>query len=162
MNIKLKAVKDDDLATLFDFQNDPIANQMADFPARSNEDFITHWKQNIFANSASITQSIWFNDQLVGHLVSWIDQNKSIQDDGAGIRLIGYWIGREFWGQGIATQALKLFLKQYISSPVYAYIDKHNMGSLKVVEYNGFVDISAEYPQLISKANLLLFRLMSV
>jgi RimJ/RimL family protein N-acetyltransferase len=74
------------------------------------------------------------------------------------MRLVGYWIGREHWGKGIATKAVEMFLKQFISSPVFAYINKQNEGSVAVAYANGFFDVTAQYPQLISKDSLRLFR----
>jgi hypothetical protein len=39
MNISLYPVAEADLAILFEFEHDPIANEMADFPARELEAF---------------------------------------------------------------------------------------------------------------------------
>ncbi|MGI2176092.1 GNAT family N-acetyltransferase [Shewanella ulleungensis] len=157
MNIYLKDVSEQDLSLLFEFQNDPIANNMADVPAREREAFYQHWQQNIFANDQGIAIGIWHNNLLVGHLVSWVNLELATPDEPE-VRLIGYWIGRKYWGQGIATQALKLFLQQYITSPVYAYIDAQNQGSLKVAQANGFVDVTPQYPSLFTKDNLLIFK----
>ncbi len=157
MNIYLKDVSEQDLSLLFEFQNDPIANNMADVPAREQAAFYRHWQQNIFANDQAIAIGIWHDNVLVGHLVSWINDELATENEPE-VRLIGYWIGRKYWGQGIATQALKLFLQQYITSPVYAYIDTQNQGSLKVAQANGFVDVTPQYPSLFTKDNLLIFK----
>ncbi|MDD8061209.1 MULTISPECIES: GNAT family N-acetyltransferase [Shewanella] len=157
MNIYLKDVSEQDLSLLFDFQNDPIANKMADVPAREREAFYQHWQQNIFSNQHSMAIGIWHNNLLVGHLVSWVNLELATVDEPE-VRLIGYWIGREYWGQGIATNALKMFLQHYIKSPVYAYIDAQNQGSLKVAQANGFVNVTPQYPSLFTKDNLLIFK----
>jgi RimJ/RimL family protein N-acetyltransferase len=56
---------------------------------------------------------------------------------------VGYWLGREFWGQGIATQALALFLKEERTRPLVAHVAQHNIGSRRVLEKCGFVVVSA-------------------
>jgi hypothetical protein len=58
-------------------------------------------------------------------------------------REVGYWLGREFWGQGIATQALALFLEEEPTRPLVAHVAKHNIGSRRVLEKCGFVVVSA-------------------
>ena len=51
---------------------------------------------------------------------------------------LSYWLGKEFWGRGIATQALALFLDVVSVRPVYARVAKDNVGSIRVLEKNGF------------------------
>ena len=55
-----------------------------------------------------------------------------------GQREVGYWIGKEYWGQGIATRALSEFLEQVPLRPLRAVVAKHNRGSLRVLEKCGF------------------------
>src|SRR4029453_1988037 len=49
-----------------------------------------------------------------------------------------YWIGREFWGRGIATQALAVLLSAVKTRPLYARAAKDNVASLRVLEKCGF------------------------
>ena len=56
---------------------------------------------------------------------------------------IGYWIGEPFWGQGIATEAIKLIVgKVREHSPLivrlYAEVFDHNPASMRALEKNGF------------------------
>jgi RimJ/RimL family protein N-acetyltransferase len=53
-------------------------------------------------------------------------------------RLVGYWLGREFWGQGLATRALAELLVEVTERPLYAYVAKTNIGSARVLEKCGF------------------------
>ena len=48
---------------------------------------------------------------LYSNIGSW-------QDDGR--RLVGYWIGRQYWGRGVATQALARFVARDPELP-FAY-----------------------------------------
>ncbi|MGI2145404.1 GNAT family N-acetyltransferase [Shewanella frigidimarina] len=157
MNISLHPITEADLDILFEFENDPIANKMADFVPRKRKAFNLHWQQKVLANEKAIAQGIWIDDVLVGNVLSWINTDAAAKSDPQ-MRLVGYWIGREHWGKGIATKAVEIFLKQFISSPVFAYIDKQNEGSVAVAYANGFFDVTAQYPQLISKDSLRLFR----
>jgi len=52
---------------------------------------------------------------------------------------IGYWIGREYCGRGIATAALAEFLGHDLARPLHAFVAVHNIASIRVVEECGFV-----------------------
>lgn len=56
----------------------------------------------------------------------------------SGERLVGYWIGRQDWGKGVATRALSEFLGHVTTRPLYARVAKHNVASLRVLEKWGF------------------------
>ncbi|QBF82481.1 N-acetyltransferase [Shewanella maritima] len=86
--------------------------------------------------------------QLVGNIVSWQVPIEVGSPMIAGQKLqlasehyTGYWIGREFWGKGIATRALNTFLHQHSPRPLLAWVAEHNTGSIKVLERNGFKQI---------------------
>jgi RimJ/RimL family protein N-acetyltransferase len=131
--ILLRDVIASDLPIFFEQQLDPIANQMAAFPARDRDAFMAHWAK-IMADEANILKTILYGDQIAGNLVSW-------EHDGE--REVGYWLGREFWGKGIATQALSLLLGQVTTRPLYAYVAKHNLASIRVLEKCGFTITSS-------------------
>jgi RimJ/RimL family protein N-acetyltransferase len=56
--------------------------------------------------------------------------------------IIGYWIGEPFWGQGIATEALKQFSVYMFSNTeverLQASVFSTNLGSMRVLENAGF------------------------
>ncbi|MFW5709800.1 MAG: GNAT family N-acetyltransferase, partial [Chloroflexota bacterium] len=51
---------------------------------------------------------------------------------------VGYWLGQNYWGKGIATRALTVFLDQVNVRPIYAYVAKQNIASRRVLEKCGF------------------------
>lgn len=51
---------------------------------------------------------------------------------------LGYWIGREFWGRGIASAALSQFLHYETTRPLTAHVVKHNAASIRVLQKAGF------------------------
>ena len=77
---------------------------------------------------------------MAGNIVSFVN---------SGEREVGYWIGREFWGRGVATRALAGFLRLEARRPLYAGVARHNAASIKVLENCGFW-ISGEEPEDLS------------
>jgi ribosomal-protein-alanine N-acetyltransferase len=57
---------------------------------------------------------------------------------------ITYWIDKKFWGQGIATTALKGLLKIEQTRPIYGRVAFDNYGSQKVLEKCGFIKIGKD------------------
>lgn len=127
--VTLRAVSADDLPIFYEHQLDTEAAQMAEFPSRDWESFMAHWKK-IMADEANILKTIVYDGQVAGNIVSWEHE---------GEQEVGYWIGREYWGRGIVTTALKQFLELVSIRPLYAFVVKHNIASRRVLEKCGFV-----------------------
>jgi RimJ/RimL family protein N-acetyltransferase len=127
-DIRLREVTDDDLPVFFEHQRDPEANRMAAFPARDRDAFMAHWAK-IRVDEATTIRAVLLDGQVVGNVVSWERDRQ---------RVVGYWIGRSYWGRGIATRALAAFLGLVRARPLYAFVAKHNTGSIRVLEKCGF------------------------
>lgn len=56
------------------------------------------------------------------------------------VTLKSYWIGKQYWGKGIATEALLNFLPKLKVRPLYARAAKENPASIRVLEKCGFKD----------------------
>ena len=128
MNVNLRNITVPDLPILFEQQLDPEATTMAAFPSRDREAFDAHWAK-VMANESNITKTIEADGQVAGNMLSWEMDGK---------REVGYWLGKEFWGRGIATEALKQFLDEVKTRPLWAHVAKHNLGSKRVLEKCGF------------------------
>jgi RimJ/RimL family protein N-acetyltransferase len=126
--IFLRDVMESDLPIFFEQQLDPDANRMAAFPARGREAFMTHWIK-ILGDESVYKKTILFNEHVAGNIVSFLQY---------GVRAVGYWLGKEYWGKGIATQALSAFLVHVKERPLYAHVAKHNLASRRVLEKCGF------------------------
>ncbi|GAA0558039.1 GNAT family N-acetyltransferase [Paractinoplanes ferrugineus] len=126
--LRLRPVEDSDLDTLFEHQADPAAAAMADFPSRGREQFDAHWAK-IRRDESTILRTVLVDDTVAGGVNSWLDDGR---------RLIGYWIGRELWGRGVASRALALFVAEVPERPLHAYVAAHNIGSMRVLAKNGF------------------------
>ena len=127
--VRLRDIEPNDLPVFYEQQLDPDATHMAAFPARDRASFDAHWERNILGNPAAITQTILVDGEVAGNIGSWPQ---------GGIRLVGYWIGKEYWGKGIATRALSAFLHLVTERPLHAHVVKHNVGSIRVLEKCGF------------------------
>ena len=134
--VRLRAVEDSDLDVLFAHQADPAAVAMAAFPARDRKQFDAHWAK-IRLDDTVVLRTILAGDVVAGVVSSWPDDGR---------RLIGYWIGREYWGRGVATRALALFLTEVPARPLYAHVATHNAGSMRVLRKCGFQPDPLEAP----------------
>ena len=130
----LRDVSDGDLDTLFEHWTDPEANQMAAFTAADPSDrgaFDACWARPR-GDEAITARTIEVDGQVVGTISSWSNQ---------GEREVTYWIGREHWGKGIATRALREFLEVERERPLYGVAAKDNAGSIRVLEKCGFAPV---------------------
>lgn len=134
--ILLRDVRESDLSTFFKQQLDRTANYMAAFTSKDPTDrdaFTAHWTKIL--NDDTITKkTILFEGQVAGHIASF---------ERFGKPEVTYWIGKEYWGKGIATKALSEFLDYLKTRPLYARAAKDNIASIRVLEKCGFT-ISGE------------------
>ena len=130
--ITLRDVIEDDLHEFFKHQLDSAASHMAAFTAKDPGDkaaFTAHWTK-IRGDGTTKIKTILFKGDVSGHVASFMLFGK---------REITYWIGRKYWGNGIATKALSEFLRDEKMRPLYARAAKDNVASLRVLEKCGFV-----------------------
>jgi RimJ/RimL family protein N-acetyltransferase len=126
--VHLRRVEDGDLEVFFAHQADPEAVEMAAFPARDRDQFMAHWAK-LRADDSLVVRTIVADGLVAGNIGSW---------PADGQQLLGYWIGREWWGRGVATQALGLLVDEVPVRPLYAHVAVHNVGSIRVLEKCGF------------------------
>lgn len=127
--IRLRELTASDLPTLFAHQDDPEANRMALVAPRTWEAFEAHWSK-VLTNPEVTARGILVGEELVG-------QVSCFKMDGRW--WVGYWIDREYWGRGVATQALAMLLPQVAVRPIYACVAVENVGARRVLEKCGFV-----------------------
>ncbi|MBS1636887.1 MAG: GNAT family N-acetyltransferase [Bacteroidetes bacterium] len=136
-NITLTKTEKDDLDTFFQFQLDPEANYLAAFTAKDPNDkpaYIEKYSKHL-ADTAINMQTIRIDGTIAGSIAAF-----TIEND----REITYWIDKAFWGQGIATAALRALLKMEQTRPIYGRVAFDNHGSQKVLGKCGFVKIGTD------------------
>ena len=132
LDISLRATEISDLDILFQFQLDKEGVFLAAFmPANYTNKIAYIEKYTKLINDPTLNnQTIIFDNNIVGSIAKFVMQ---------GDTEITYWIDRKFWGQGIATNALKLFLQIEQTRPIFGRVAFDNFGSQKVLEKNGFM-----------------------
>jgi RimJ/RimL family protein N-acetyltransferase len=124
----LREVREDDLDVFFEQQRDPEAMAMALMPAREREAFDAHWRR-ILADEGAVIRTIDAGGEVAGNVLSWQLEGR---------QLVGYWLGREFWGRGLATAALRELVQELGRRPLHAWVATSNLGSIRVLEKCGF------------------------
>ena len=138
MQCILRELRDEDLAVLFEQWADPVAAQMAAFTAPDHMDrraFERRWAR-LNADETVINRVIVVDGEIAGTIGSWGDP---------GDREVTYWIGRSFWGKGVATAALRAFLTVDPARPLRGRVAADNIASRRVLEKCGFRVVAHEH-----------------
>ena len=134
-DVNLRAVQDSDLPVFYEDQSDPDASRMAAVASRDEEAFTEHWRK-ILADESTLIRTIVSEGAVAGNVLSF---------ERDGLREVGYWISRDHWGKGIATEALDAFLVEDTTRPIYARVASDNFGSVRVLEKSGFEVLRSEW-----------------
>lgn len=131
MHIALREVHDSDLPVFFRQMNDPEALRMAAFTPKDPADwgaFAVHWAK--IRASRDVVRTILGDGDVLGSTAVYGEP---------GEREVTYWVDRAYWGQGVATAALRALLAEVRDRPLYARAAADNTGSRRVLEKCGFV-----------------------
>lgn len=131
LDVVLRPVVDADVPIFHAFELDPAARYLAAFVPAARADpvvFHAHWAR-LRADPDIINRTIVADGRVAGSLGSFLRE---------GQREVCYWLGREFWGQGIGTRALATFVQILGQRPLYAGVAHDNFGSLRVLAKCGF------------------------
>ncbi len=127
--VRLRPIQASDLTRMYELQRDPESNRMAVTIPRTREAFDSHWPKAV-DDPANTARAILIGDQFVGYISRFPMESQEH---------IGYWIDRSFWGMGIASRALQLFLHEVIQRPLIATVATSNGASLRILQKSGFV-----------------------
>lgn len=135
--ISLRQTAIADLDYLFEFQLDEDAKYFAAFTPKDPADkpaYINKFTK-LLSDPTVNNQTIMSGNTIAGSIAKFeLEGNAEIT----------YWIDKRFWGKGIATQALQIFLTLEKSRPLLGRVAFDNYASQKVLEKNGFVKIGAD------------------
>ena len=135
MKVRLRPVVASDLPVHFEHQADPESAALAAVPSRDRDAFDTHWAR-ILADPAVVVLTIEADGEVAGSALSFVRDGR---------RQVGYRIGREHWGRGVATAALtELVARNVTDRPLFARVATHNPASRRVLEKCGFRLVARE------------------
>ena len=132
--IELRNARPKDVPVFYRMYADPEANRRGAFTPRKKADFFKHWRK-VLANRLNLKKTIVADGEVVGYMVSFYRNGTGIKPRR---REIGYWIAREHWGNGYATEGLRLLLETHHTRPLYARVATTNPASLAVALKCGF------------------------
>jgi RimJ/RimL family protein N-acetyltransferase len=137
MAITLRRLADSDLDTLFVWESDPRAVEMAAFTRADPSDraaFDAHYAR-IRNDPACMLRAIDDDGEFVGTVGSYTTE---------GERQVTYWIAPSRWGEGLASRALRAYLELESTRPIFGRVAEHNAASAKVLARAGFVEVGVE------------------
>jgi RimJ/RimL family protein N-acetyltransferase len=135
--VALRPIEDSELDALFDQMRDPESVWMAAFTAEDPDNceaFDTHMSA-VRASPDVTPRAVTRDGHVVGSIASFVVDDHTE---------VTYWIDRAVWGQGVASEALALFLDSVAVRPLYARAASDNVGSLRVLRKAGFTVIGTE------------------
>jgi ribosomal-protein-alanine N-acetyltransferase len=135
--ITLTKTEKDELSIFFQFQLDKEGQYLAAFTPKDPSDkvaYIEKYTKHLLDPTIH-NRTIKVNDIIAGSIAKFVRGNDAE---------ITYWIDKRFWGQGVATTALREFLKIEQARPIHARVAFDNYGSQKVLEKCGFVRIGTD------------------
>jgi len=91
--------------------------------------------QRVRSNPDNTLQAIEADGKFAGTIGSF-----TVEGD----RELTYWIDPARWGRGIASGAVRAFIRHETQRPLFARAAAHNLGSSKVLLRNGFIKIGEE------------------
>jgi RimJ/RimL family protein N-acetyltransferase len=134
--IELRPVRDEDLPVFHQHHVDVESRHMAAFVAAQAPDlasFVARFKSHL-ENPTNVARTIVVAGRVAGHVLTWESE--------PGRPEVTYWIGREFFGRGVASRALELFLRhEQPIRPIHGRCADGNPASLRVLEKCGFVRV---------------------
>jgi ribosomal-protein-alanine N-acetyltransferase len=138
-DLSVRSWRKGDLPALLRHANNPkVANNLRDqFPhpytRHDGVDFLDYAR----AQDPECSFAIEYGGDVVGGVGFHI--GRDISRIGAEM---GYWLGEEFWGRGLATRAVtaasEWAFDNYRLTRVYAFVFSHNVPSIRVLEKSGF------------------------
>ncbi|WP_150460662.1 GNAT family N-acetyltransferase [Nesterenkonia ebinurensis] len=143
MEITLRDVQAEDLDQFFAFQQDADAAHMAGFAPTNPKDrgiFDHHWSE-LLNDEKSLVRTIDVDGQAAGSIAVFREGD---------VHEVMFWTDKQFWDMGVTTTAFDQFLQEFQDRPLRARVVIDNVGSLKILESRGFVEIGEE--QVFSNA----------
>jgi ribosomal-protein-alanine N-acetyltransferase len=127
----LRRARSEDAVAMHAIMSDPQAMRYWSTPPHSSIAETERWMTSMIEADAATSDDfiVTLNGRLIGKLGAWK------------LPEIGFLIGRDHWGQGIASEAMAAFIvrrRTLRSTELMADVDPRNSASLKLLERAGF------------------------
>jgi len=155
-NLEIKQYCKDDLENLLKVADNPkVARWLSDvFPSPYTREDGEWWINHCLEQSPQRDFAITKDDRVIGGIgaIAMAGEYRLTGE-------VGYWIGEEYWGQGILPTVLPLFVKwmfdefglERIEAPVFA----PNIGSARVLEKSGFTFEGTQRNRVVKNGEVL-------
>ncbi len=132
--VTLRDVVADDIPIFYRHQSDAAAAQMAQVAQRDEAAYLAHWT-GLLADETVGKMAVVVKGVVAGQVISFSRD---------GVRELGYWLGREYWGQGIAGAAVEQYLALERHRPLFVVVAEHNSASRAILRRCGFREVRRE------------------
>ena len=105
----------------------PTGASAADLASRKAT-FVDRWEQ-MLSDERVLARTILWKGAVAGYVAYLIQRDKPS---------ISCWLGRDYWGKGLATQGVRGFLDLIEQRPVYARVAFDNLAAMQVLRHTGF------------------------
>lgn len=139
MAITIRQWTSEDLPNLVLYANNiNIWNNLRNyFPHPYTEADAQAWLERIQVETPIVNLAIDLDGQAIGGIGLILNKDVYVMS-----AEVGYWLGEPFWGQGIATEAVRLMVEYcfyyFDIIRLYAEVFETNKASMRVLEKNGF------------------------
>ena len=140
MRIELKDRTADTVVTYFRATRDPEVRKYLPQKATSESEALADYEKTQQPGASSYGRTIYVDGNYIGDIWCYC-----IQQDEPNAMVSCCIFDKTYWGKGIATEALRLFLTEITArfglKSVGAFIYSENESSIKVLLRNGFADV---------------------
>ena len=146
--ILLRPWRDDDAAELFKYASDPDVGPRAGWPPHKSVEESLEIIHTVFHNDTTWAVELKATSEAIG-CIGYLPSNGCPIPAREGEPLVGYWIAKPYWNQGICTEALRLVINQIRKTTnIPSLICGHfveNPASGRVMEKCGFMATGETY-----------------
>ena len=140
--IFLRPWRESDAGALFKYASDPEVGPRAGWPPHKSVEDSLEVIRTVFNNETTWAIELKASGEAIGAMGYLPCDGNNLQSL-EGEPLVGYWVGKPYWNQGICTEALGLMIDHIrLTTDIKSLISSHfidNPASGRVMEKCGFV-----------------------
>lgn len=139
MNIELRDRTEETVRVYFNMTRDEEIQSLCPQKAKTEDEAVADFYETLSDNAKSYGRTIYIDGEYIGDIWCYcIDRDENPN------AMVSYCIFKKgYWGRGIGSIALEMFLKEVTEKlqlkSIGAFTYANNIGSIRVLEKNGFV-----------------------